>query len=230
MQSRDDPGQLVRLLDCVCFSLHSFGNRAAAHLDVHPAPTRIWRVLRHYVDEAYDKPDLSVVRTIAVDEKSYRRGHRYINFIMDMNPALQRLLFGTVGWDANTLAAFVKDLRAHGGKAESIQDVCSDLSPAFIKGIRNHLQEPEITFDRFHLMKLMNEALGAVLREESVWAPGLKRTWYHWQMNPGDQAQFQKSMLRELMAMNLRTVQAYQMKLRSRASLNRGIPGPRRRS
>ena len=173
--------------------------------------TKIWRVLGHHVDEARAKQDFSTVQTIAVDEKSYRRGHRYVTFVMDLN--LRRLLFGTVGRDGDTLAAFVEDLKLHGGTAEQIRDVCSDLSPAFSKGIREHLPKAEITFDRFHLMKLMNEALDAVRREESATTPGLKKTRYHWLKNPGDLTQSQKIRLRELKALNLQTVEAYQMKL-----------------
>jgi transposase len=173
--------------------------------------TRIWRVLKHHVDEARAKQDFSKVETIAVDEKSYRRGHRYVTFVMDLE--LRRLLFGTVGRDGDTLAAFVEDLKLHGGKAEQILDVCSDLSPAFIKGIRENLPKAEITFDRFHLMKLMNEALDAVRREESPSTPGLKKTRYDWLKNPGDLTQSQKKRLKGLKAMNLQTVEAYQMKL-----------------
>lgn len=173
--------------------------------------TRIWRVLDHHVDEARAKQDFSKVQTIAIDEKSYRRGHRYVTFVMDLE--LRRLLFGTVGRDGDTLAAFVEDLKLRGGKAEQIQDVCSDLSPAFIKGIRENLPKAEITFDRFHLMKLMNEALDAVRREELPSTPGLKKTRYHWLKNPGDLTQSQKKRLLELKTMNLQTVEAYQMKL-----------------
>ena len=173
--------------------------------------TRIWRVLGHHVEEARARQDFSKVQTICIDEKSYRRGHRYITFTMDL--VLRRLLFGTVGRDGDTLAAFLKDLKAHGGSPEQIRDVCCDLSPAYIKGIREHLPKAEITFDRFHLMKLMNEALDAVRREESSSTPGLKRTRYHWLKNPGDLTQSQKTRLRELKAMNLQTVEAYQMKL-----------------
>ncbi len=144
--------------------------------------TRIWRVLNHHVDEARAKQNFSKVQTIAVDEKSYRRGHRYVTFVMDLEQ--RRLLFGTVGRDGDTLAAFVEELKAHGGEARQIQDVCSDLSPAFIKGIQKHLPEAETTFDRFHLMKLMNEALDSVRREESPSTPGLKKTRYHWLKNP----------------------------------------------
>ena len=173
--------------------------------------TRIWRVLGHHVEEARARQDFSKVQTICIDEKSYRRGHRYITFTMDL--VLRRLLFGSVGRDGDTLAAFIKDLKAHGGMPEQIRDVCCDLSPAYIKGIREHLPKAEITFDRFHLMKLMNEALDAVRREESSSTPGLKRTRYHWLKNPGDLTQSQKMRLRELKAMNLQTVEAYQMKL-----------------
>ena len=99
--------------------------------------TRIWRVLDHHVGEARAKQDFSKVQTIAVDEKSYRRGHRYVTFVMDLD--LRRLLFGTVGRDGDTLAAFVEDLKLHRGEAEQIQDVCSDLSPSLHQG---HPREP----------------------------------------------------------------------------------------
>lgn len=173
--------------------------------------SRLWRVLRHHVEKVRAGLDFSKVKTICVDEKSYRRGHRYITFVMDL--AMRRLLFGTVGRDGDTLGAFVQDLKAHNGSAEQIQDVCCDLSPAFIKGIRAHLPTAEITFDRFHLMKLMNEALDAVRRGESPTTPGLKKTRYHWLRNPGDLTLSQKARLQELKAMNLQTVEAYQMKL-----------------
>lgn len=184
--------------------------------------TRIWRVLNHHVEEARAKQDCSKVKTIAIDEKSYRRGHRYVTFVMDLD--LRRLLFGTVGRDGDTLAAFVEDLKLHGGEAEQIQDVCSDLSPAFIKGIRENLPKAEITFDRFHLMKLMNEALDTVRREESPSTPGLKKTRYHWLKNPGDLTQSQKKRLQELKAMNLQTVEAYQMKLLFQDFFEQGNP------
>jgi transposase len=173
--------------------------------------TRIWRVMRHHVDEARAKLDFSEVETICVDEKSYRRGHNYLTFFMDLD--LRRLMFGTEGKDGGTLGAFVEDLKAHRGTAEQIRDVCCDMSPAFISGIQAHLPQAGITLDRFHLMKLMNDALDAVRREESPTTPGLKKTRYHWLRNPGDLTKFQKARLKELKAMNLQTVEAYQMKL-----------------
>jgi transposase len=173
--------------------------------------TRIWRVMKHHVDEARAKLDFSEVEMICVDEKSYRRGHNYLTFFMDLD--LRRLMFGTEGKDGGTLGAFVGYLKAHHGRAEQIRDVCCDMSPAFISGIQAHLPQAEITLDRFHLMKLMNDALDAVRREESPSTPGLKKTRYHWLRNPGDLTKSQRARLKELKAMNLQTVEAYQMKL-----------------
>lgn len=64
--------------------------------------TRIWRVLDQHVDKARAKRDFSEVKTIAIDEKSYRRGHRYVTFVMD--PDLRRLLFGKEGTTARRCA------------------------------------------------------------------------------------------------------------------------------
>lgn len=108
----------------------------------------------------------------------------------------RRLLFDTEGRDGSTLGAFVEDLKAHGVAAEQILDACCDMSPAFLGGIQKHLPKAEVTLNRFHLMKLMNDALDAVRRSESPTTPGLK-----------------KARLRELKTMNLQAVETYQMKL-----------------
>ena len=48
---------------------------AAERLGEHD--TRLWRIVEHYVWRAVEKLDLSLVRRIAADETSARRGHDY---------------------------------------------------------------------------------------------------------------------------------------------------------
>src|SRR5215207_10184568 len=136
--------------------------------------TRIWRVVHHYVEEARREMDCSQVRRVGVDETAARRGHDYISLFVDLDE--KRLLFATAGKDAATVAAFAADLTTHGGAPEEIESVSCDMSPAFTKGVRAELAEAEITYDRFHLVKLMNEAVDAVRREESRGVPELKGT------------------------------------------------------
>src|SRR5208337_4830406 len=70
------------------------------------------------------------------------------------------------GRDAATVAAFVQDLTAHRGAPEAIGEVCIDMSPAFIKGVADNLPEAAITFDKFHAVKIINEAVDQVRRAE----------------------------------------------------------------
>ena len=40
------------------------------------------------------------------------------------------------------------------------------MSPAFIKGVEQQLPNAQITFDKFHVMKIINEAVDEVRRQE----------------------------------------------------------------
>jgi Helix-turn-helix domain of transposase family ISL3 len=55
---------------------------AAERLGEHD--TRLWRIVEHNVWRAVEKLDLSLVRRIAADETSARRGHDYISLFVDM--------------------------------------------------------------------------------------------------------------------------------------------------
>jgi len=41
-----------------------------------------------------------------------------------------------------------------------------DLSPSFIAGATTYFPDAEITFDRFHVVKLLNEAMDTVRKDE----------------------------------------------------------------
>ena len=64
----------------------------------------------------------------------------------------------------NTIAAFADDLSAHRGDPEAIDEVCLDMSPAFVKGVTASLPNAAITFDKFHAVKIINDAVDQVRR------------------------------------------------------------------
>jgi Transposase and inactivated derivatives len=174
--------------------------------------TLLWRVIDHYVPEARAAVDMAHVHAVGVDETSSRRGHDYITLFVDLNA--RRLLFATPGKDAKTFEKFSADLQAHGGSAEAITDVSMDLSPAFQKGAAEHLPNAEITFDRFHLMKLVNEAVDDVRKGEVLTQPNLKKTRWLWLKNDCNLKVKQKEKLQALLKdQNLKTAQAYQFRL-----------------
>ena len=173
--------------------------------------TRLWRVVHHYVEEARARADHSQVRQVGVDETASRRGHNYISIFVDLES--RQMLFGTSGKDATTVTAFTQDLDAHGGQSERVESVACDMSPAFIKGVSQACPRAEITFDRFHIQKVVNEGVDQVRREESREVAGLKKTRYVWLKNPAKLTSEQRARIDELTRHNLKTSRAYQMKL-----------------
>ena len=126
----------------------------------------------------------------------------------------RQLLFATPGKDATTFERFATDLEAHADSAQVVTDVSMDLSPAFQKGAEDHLPHAQVSFDRFHLMKLVNEAVDAVRKVEVHTRPDLKKTRCLWLKNDCNLKAKQKVKLQELLKdQNLKTAQAYQFRL-----------------
>ena len=164
--------------------------------------TRIWRVIEHHVNKARARIDFSEVTEVGMDETSARRGQDYVSIFMDLKE--RRVMFATEGRDALTVKAFGADLKAHGGEPTTqVERVCCDMSPAFIKGIKGHLSsepqdaqeddgievaaapghQPQIVFDRYHVVAKANDAVDEVRRAESKTRPELKRSRYAWLKN-----------------------------------------------
>ena len=89
---------------------------------------------------------------------------------------------GSVG---EQFAPFGEELKEHNAKPGQITDVSMDMSRAFIAGAAAHLPGAAVTYDKFHVVKLLNEALDKVRRAEQKKTPLLlKRTRYLWLNNP----------------------------------------------
>ena len=173
--------------------------------------TRLWRVLHHYVEQARARSDASEVTRVAIDETAARRGHDSITLFVDIDQA--RVLFATEGKDADTVAAFAEDLAAHGGDAEAISEVCIDMSPAFIKGTAEHLPNAAVTFDKFHAVKIVNDAVDQVRRTEQKRQSLLRGTRYRWLRHPTNLSDRQRDTLESLPTRHLKTARAWQIRL-----------------
>jgi transposase len=206
------PGSGFTLLfEALVMTLVSSMPVAAAARLVGEHDTRLWRVILHYVDEARARMDTSAVTRVAIDETAARRGHDYIALFADIDNA--RVLFATGGKDAATVAAFAEDLTAHGGDPDAIGEVCIDMSPAFIKGVADSLPEAEVTFDKFHAVKIVNQAVDEVRRAEQKSQAMLKGTRYLWIRNPENLSDRQRTVLDALPHQHLKTARAWRIKL-----------------
>lgn len=87
------------------------------------------------------------------------------------------------------------------------------MSPAFIKGSKSTFKNAVITFDKFHVVKLLNEAIDEIRRTETTKNPYLKGSRYIWLQNPSSLTYKQQNELETLSKENQKLVKAYQMKL-----------------
>lgn len=180
---------------------------------VNEHDTRLWRVIHHYVDKGRANADCSEVKQVGFDETSSKRGHNYVSLFVDLDGP--KILFAAEGKDSSTVQRFKDDLIEHGGSVENIEQMCCDMSPAFIKGVAEQFPDVKLTLDKFHIMKVVNEAVDKVRREEQKEHPELVRSRYAWLKNPQNLTKKQTDKLNSLTVkkLNLKTSRAYHIKL-----------------
>ena len=187
------------------------------------AAKRLWTRITHYVPLARAQDDMRGVRRIGVDETSAKKGHAYITVVHDLEQ--KRLLFACPGRDQATLATFARDLAAHGGDPAAVEHVCMDMSAAYTKGVTQALLKASISYDRFHVIALANEAMDAVRREEmrtsasavreAVGATdkrSVKRLFWALRKNPEHWSREQINTMHWLQRSNLKSARAWRLK------------------
>jgi transposase len=108
----------------------------------------------------FGRPKLKHLRHIAIDEISIGHGHRYLTVVLDLESGA--VVFVSEGKKAESLLPFWRRLRSSHAK---IKAVAMDMSAAYIGAVRDYLPDAQIVFDRFHVIKLMNEKLSDLRRE-----------------------------------------------------------------
>lgn len=130
---------------------------------------QLWRRIDHYVTKARALDDMSEVSIVGIDETSLRKGQNYITVVHDLQT--KRLLFACEGRDHQTVVDFCADLKAHGGDPDQVNHVCQDMSAAYAKGVALALPHAQISYDRFHVIAMANEAMDGVRRQEMSTQP-----------------------------------------------------------
>lgn len=167
---------------------------------------KLWSMLDKYVDNARNELDLSDIDCIGIDETSISKGHHYISLFVDL--ANRRTLHISEGKDSTTVNDFVDYLQKQQGNSNNIKQVSCDMSPAFIKGVNEHLPDAKITFDKCHVVKIINEGVDAVRREEAKHNPLLKGNRYLFLKNANNLTSKQQTTKIQLSKLNLKSMRA----------------------
>lgn len=177
-----------------------------------------WRtvgaILERVVSRRRRAVDPSRLRAISVDEISWRKGHRYLTLVVDLER--QRVIWGTEGRSAASLERFLDEIGEEA--CQRIEYVAIDMAQAYMSAVKRRLPRAKIVFDRFHVQRVVSDAVDEVRRQEWRASRGtregavVKGTRYPLLKAPWKLTDCERDSLARLQAENRRLYRAYLLK------------------
>lgn len=141
----------------------------------------VWRILAHYVNKAHENVDLSNIDTIGVDEISVRKRHQYVTLFYDLKKA--RVIHIEPSKKETVFKGF-KKMIANKMNPEQIKYISIDMSTSFRSGAKKYFPNAKVVYDKFHVIKLMNDTIDKIRRKELRTNELLGKTRFIWLKNP----------------------------------------------
>ncbi|MDO8281559.1 MAG: ISL3 family transposase [Thermodesulfovibrionia bacterium] len=171
---------------------------------------RIWNIFKHYVRKARANTDYTGIQRVGMDETSFRRGHDYVTVGVDLDTT--RVFDVTEGKDQYSVAVLAAFLDENGSPSEAVEQVSIDMSPAFIAGCYEYLPNAAITFDHFHVTKVVNKAMDDLRRIERQECSELKNHKYTLLKNSDNLSDKKFDELLELITLYPKLGEGYRLK------------------
>lgn len=188
--------------------------------DVARAFHTSWDNVRHavtwVVEYGLAHRDLSGIAAIGVDEIQYRKGHKFLTLIYQIDHGCRRLLWIGVDRKQRTLKAFFQWFGKR--RSAALRFVCSDMWRPYINVIRRFAPASVHVLDRFHVAMNLNKAVDETRRRDAAELRRngdkvtLKHTRWCLLKRPKNLTKRQRGRLRDLLKLNLRIVRAYLLK------------------
>jgi transposase len=177
---------------------------------------KVFRSVEWVVTWGLAHRDLSGVTAIGVDEILWRRGHRYLTVVYQIDRHCRRLLWVGPDRTVDTLLGFFREFGEE--RAAHLQYVCSDMWKPYLTVIARKAASALHVLDRFHIVQHLNKAIDEVRAQEArqMKADGLEPLLKHsrWCLlkRPENRTGKQEVKLADLLRYNLRTVRAFLLK------------------
>jgi transposase len=156
---------------------------------------------------------LDNVEAIGIDEIQWRKGHKYLTLVYQIEEGCKRLLWVGLERTEDSLRSFFEMLGTEG--TAGLRFICSDMWQPYLSVIAQQACQAIHVLDRFHIMANLNKALDKVRAEEArrLKADGYEQVFKHsrWCLlkRPENCTEKQAVKLSEILKYNLQTVRAY---------------------
>jgi transposase len=117
-------------------------------------------IVKKRLEKDYTRIGYKKVRRVGIDEIYLGKKEKFITLVLDLDSG--RIIWVGAGRGVESLRGFWKRLKSAGGHLEA---VAMDMSGAYASSVRERAPHAIITFDHFHVVKLMNERLDDLRRE-----------------------------------------------------------------
>ena len=117
-------------------------------------------ITKTHLAKDYGKPALPGVRYLGIDEIHLGAKKRYYTIVIDLEDG--RILWAKPGRGGAALKGFWPRLRRAQAK---IKAVATNMSAAYWSAVLDHLPDAALVFDKFCVIKLMNERLDDLRRQ-----------------------------------------------------------------
>jgi len=172
------------------------------------------KIAQRVVAEKLDGSLLENLRLIGVDEISYGRPTKFLTVVVDHERG--RVVWAAEGKSSDTLEQFFQLIGLE--RSARIEVVTMDMSAAYIKGVTEHARNAEIVFDRFHVVRLLLDAVDEVRREQqraledTDHGKVLKKSRFSLLKNPWNLTRKEKQKLAAIQVNNRPLYRAYLLK------------------
>jgi len=123
-----------------------------------------WHILARAVKRGQAKKIAKLMPRIGIDEKAFKKGQSYMTMIYDLdNSTVEAISEGNNTESGNACFSQLSE-----DQINSVEAIAMDMSAAYVKAAKQSipLAEQKIVHDRFHVMKLVNEAVDKVRKQE----------------------------------------------------------------
>lgn len=160
--------------------------------------------------------DLDGITSIGIDEIAWKRGHKYLTLVYQIDTHSKRLLWIGEERKMKTLLRFFRWLGKE--RSHQLDYICSDMWKPYLRVIAKKAGQAVHVLDRFHIMTHFSKALDEVRAGEvkelksKGYEPVLTKSRWLLLKRPEHLSDAQESKLAELLQYNLRSVRSYLLK------------------
>lgn len=180
-----------------------------------------WGIMQRAVARGQRRKAAQPIRYLGVDEKAFRKGHRYHTIVCDLDRSTVE--FVAEERKTESLAAYYRQLTE--AQTSAIHAVAMDMWEPYVLATRDGLPggAERIVFDRFHIMREMTKAVDTVRKQEhrafvragdASPLTGMKYIWLFSEENLPD---YHTDTFATLQALNLKVGRAWAIKEALRA-------------